>query len=532
MEAYVFAFMWKIKYRLTASYWASVGTNYNMKKNCLLFALFLLSLASWAYDVKVGNVCFNILTSTTAEVASGDYHGDVVIPPTINFNGNNLFITQIGIEAFRNSDIVSVGIPNTVTIIKENAFRNCSIERLSIPESVVTCEKGAFGNCSNLKVIRFEDANSSLCLWGISTYSSPFYGCKNIESVYLGRLEVYSTGKFTYGEHEGSGRLGGLFSSCTELKYVEFGEYAKYIDAFCFSYCSNLVSFEVPSSIESIGWGAFRGCENLKEIKLNEGLKYIEECAFEDCPIKKIIIPSSVTNMEKHVFWNCTELMNVYSKIETPANIHPETFSGKTYLLGTLYVPIGTKEKYLEKTGWKEFSNIVEIENFDIGEDDEEKHICSAPEICIVDGNIVVSSSTENSQCETNIISDDFISTTETIIPLSGIYTISSYAYAIGYKNSETITATLAWVNPTLKDNESANILNMDAKKAVLLKSDSNSITISGTEKNEVIKLYTVDGQLQDTVVANGSEASIGKELTKGNVYVVKIGEKSIKYKF
>ena len=72
----------------------------------------------------------------------------------------------------------------------------------------------------------------------------------------------------------------------------------------------------------------------------------------------------------------------------------------------------------------------------------------------------------------------------------------------------------------------------MDAKKAVLLKSDGNSITISGTENNEIIMLYTADGQLQDTVVANGYETAIGNGLTKNNLYIVKIGEKSIKYKF
>ena len=55
----------------------------------------------------------------------------------------------------------------------------------------------------------------------------------------------------------------------------------------------------------------------------------------------------------------------VVSMIENPFVIYGETSDNRTFTLntfnnGTLYVPIGTIDKYKATEGWKDFENIVE----------------------------------------------------------------------------------------------------------------------------------------------------------------------------
>ena len=52
----------------------------------------------------------------------------------------------------------------------------------------------------------------------------------------------------------------------------------------------------------------------------------------------------------------------VISKIENPFDIYTNTFSENTFLNATLYVPIGTIDKYKATEGWKLFANIKEGE--------------------------------------------------------------------------------------------------------------------------------------------------------------------------
>ena len=83
-----------------------------------------------------------------------------------------------------------------------------------------------------------------------------------------------------------------------------------------FAYCSGLTSVTIPNSVTAIGNSAFRGCSGLKEIT-----SYIQE------PFK--------------TGDNCWDSVNK----SIP-----------------LYVPAGTKEKYQGTDGWKEFTNIQEVD--------------------------------------------------------------------------------------------------------------------------------------------------------------------------
>lgn len=66
---------------------------------------------------------------------------------------------------------------------------------------------------------------------------------------------------------------------------------------------SAVESVTLPSSLESIGWGAFENCDKLKKVIIPEGVKKIEECTFRSCrSLETVIIPNSVTKIEEKAF--------------------------------------------------------------------------------------------------------------------------------------------------------------------------------------------------------------------------------------
>ena len=130
----------------------------------------------------------------------------------------------------------------------------------------------------------------------------------------------------------------GVFSGCWGLTSITIPNSVTSIGTYAFESCSGLTSIEIPNSVTSIGWFAFYGCTNLTSIT----------------------IPISVTTIGIGAFTNCTSLSKVTSLIQVPFAI-VNVFPNEVYENATLYVPLGTKESYLNTEGWNNFYNIVTL---------------------------------------------------------------------------------------------------------------------------------------------------------------------------
>ena len=79
------------------------------------------------------------------------------------------------------------------------------------------------------------------------------------------------------------------FKGCTQLKTVYIDAQLDRIDASCFENCTALESFICKSCITDIPDGCFRNCSNLTEVELPATVKSISPTAFEGCTsLKKI----------------------------------------------------------------------------------------------------------------------------------------------------------------------------------------------------------------------------------------------------
>ena len=126
----------------------------------------------------------------------------------------------------------------------------------------------------------------------------------------------------------------------TALTSIEIPDGVKRIDSYAFNRCKSLESISLPNELVEIGWVTFWECTSLKSIDLPETLIVMGESAFEDC----------------------SSLTTVYCRAIEPPQLTGRGNWFKGCPLETLYVPVGSKEKYEAAEGWSDFPNIVEMD--------------------------------------------------------------------------------------------------------------------------------------------------------------------------
>ena len=197
----------------------------------------------------------------------------------------------------------------------------------------------------------------------------------------------------------------------------------------------------------------------------------------------------------KSAFSGCTKLDSVITKIQEPYEIDgyifsifdEETISDKP-TSATLYVPYGTKRRYEETAGWRNFKEIVEMEP-------EVVEKCATPTISYEQGELVFSCETEGAQFVSEIKVADAKKGNEARVTLVPTYEITVYATATGMDNSDVATAKIVWRNGTPTMEGFANVTLQDGP----IKGDVNEDgTVNVADIANVIDIMAASSRLAE----------------------------------
>lgn len=154
---------------------------------------------------------------------------------------------------------------------------------------------------------------------------------------------------------------------------------------------------------------------------------------------------------------------------------------------------------------------------------------CEKPTISYSNGKLTFNSSTEGAACQYNITDTDVKGGSGNEVQLTATYSISVYATKDGMENSETATATLCWIDVDPKTEGIKNSIANVKANPVLIQSNGGILNISGINDDTDVFVYSVSGQMVGTSKAKGDQVSVFTDIQKGEIVIVKIGDKSVK---
>lgn len=216
-------------------------------------------------------------------------------------------------------------IPSDVAVIGESAFNGCTaLERVTLPEGLQRIEDDAFSQCTGL--VEAFPLPSGLTHIGQRAFAS----CSSL------------TGELVLPTHLDSIEAG-IFMECKQITgTIVIPEGVNSIGEYAFNGCEGLTGqVIIPLSVQALGYSAFSGCKGLTgSIVLPEGINEIPSSAFYNCsgiteitipstvekigssafggcPLTTLVIPASITSMEKYAF-SCPTLQRVVFEGDVP----------------------------------------------------------------------------------------------------------------------------------------------------------------------------------------------------------------------
>ena len=218
----------------------------------------------------------------------------------------------LGKESVVNIPMEIGGTP--VTAIGDECFCQIkNLKELTIPDTVVSIGKQAFDDCTDLENITWSDNLKSIgkrafASCKIKSVNMPdsltflgeeaFGWCESLE-------EVICSKRLT--------ELNGTFRSCINLKtlYIPPSPQLTKIGDYTFEFCP-LIKIEIPASVTEIGKEAFSESLNKLTFSKNSRLKKIGSYAFRYCGFERIILPASLEEMGDEIFTRCNNLEKIF----------------------------------------------------------------------------------------------------------------------------------------------------------------------------------------------------------------------------
>ena len=241
------------------------------------------------------------------------------------------------ISSKENDEII---IQSSILTIKSYSFsgkNNLKVIRFQEPISITRIEQNAFYECTGLETIEFMPTLQVI-------EQNAFYYCSSLYNFSVSRsIQILHENAFRicYGLHEfimkeecESLTIGNnCFCQCTSLSVIQVNKGLTSIGDNCFEGVQ-VISFEIPSSVSSIGQNAFisssiqtitfesnsnlsminascfRMMEQLSSFSFHDNIENISRYSFEGTALTHVIIPKSVQFLGEGCFKSCHNLIS------------------------------------------------------------------------------------------------------------------------------------------------------------------------------------------------------------------------------
>lgn len=185
-----------------------------------------------------------------------------------------------------------IHVPYGVTLVKSEAFQGCeNVEVIHFPQTIEEIEDGAFTDLDNL--YRFESdyaSSDGKCLIvkntlvgfaakDIEEYELPTGFTKVAPMVFYNKEQIKTIiipeGVLSIGDE--------VFMGCLNLYHIKLPSSLNFIGYKTFANCISLRKVVIPNSVKVICGNNFQGCEHLEEVTLSDNLIAPNESLFDGC---------------------------------------------------------------------------------------------------------------------------------------------------------------------------------------------------------------------------------------------------------
>ena len=244
-------------------------------------------------------------------------------------------VTMIGVNAFAGcSRLISVGFGTHVTVIQDGAFNNClKLRSVILPDSIVTVGSDAFSG-SGL-------TNIALGSNVVNLGNNAFANCRQLLGITVATNNpaLSSLGGVLFDRSQTlllvcPGGLPGVYTLPDSVTGI--GNYA-------FNGCGNLTCVILPDHLTSIGVAAFNACTNLTSLTIPDSVTSLGDFALYDCTsLTNVMVGGGISNLGEYQLSYCPRLKSLYFTGNAPA-ANATSFQNSS--TATIYYLPG-------KTGW------------------------------------------------------------------------------------------------------------------------------------------------------------------------------------
>ena len=261
-------------------------------------------------------------------------------------------LTQIWSQAFFNSALQSISIPNGVTDVQSEAFGCCyDLTSVTLGSNIVSLDNAFDGsyniavvaNKSNVELPENSPLANALCF--ITENGSTdkitltddgflffydggvpillrYYGSETdvtLPTAFDGKtydLRDYSFCNSSVKRVVISGDVGKIgvkaFADSKKLTEIRILDGVTEISDSAFENCSSLKQITLSDTIAALGTSVFANCEQLTDIVIPDGVTVIPRNAFINCgSLTNIVFPKQLHTIEWSAFYNCVSLLSI-----------------------------------------------------------------------------------------------------------------------------------------------------------------------------------------------------------------------------